>query len=67
MIYTISQHLFKTEKGFSEQDLAKSSLFEFDANKGLQEAFRNRLMVPIRDEYGNYISALYQIGVYCTH
>lgn len=43
------------EKGFSEQDLAKSSLFEFDANKGLQEAFQNRLMVPIRDEYGNYI------------
>jgi len=43
------------EKGFLEQDLAKSSLFEFDENKGLQEVFQNRLVVPIRDEYGNYI------------
>lgn len=43
------------EKGFSEQDLAKSSLFKVHETNGLQEVFQNRLMVPIRDEYGNYI------------
>ena len=42
-------------RGFSTQELSRSSLFNIDENENLQGVFQNRLMFPIQDEYGNYI------------
>ena len=47
------KHLNKM--GFSKQDLAKSSLFKVGEKGELCEVFQDRLVIPIRDEYGNYI------------
>lgn len=41
-----------TTKGFSEQDLLDSGMVSERENGGYYDKFRNRIMIPIRDEQG---------------
>jgi len=41
-----------TKRGYSEQDLAETGLISHRDSGGFYDRFRNRLMIPIRDENG---------------
>src|SRR5512145_1561076 len=41
-----------TQRGYSEQDLAEAGLVSLRDSGGFYDRFRNRLMIPIRDENG---------------
>ena len=41
-----------TQRGYSEQDLAETGLISVRESGGFYDRFRNRLMIPIRDENG---------------
>ena len=41
-----------TQRGYSEQDLAETGLISVRDSGGFYDRFRNRIMIPIRDENG---------------